>query len=102
MAVDLSSGFDAAQNPDVWMNVLAVLGGFLAPTVLRNVVDPNVRDLPDELYGVVIMLGGYSTSFAQSNAIALGGGVYVADRLLVRAGLKQTVTSLGQNVAGGS
>lgn len=77
------------------MQVLAVFAAFMAGTVARNVIEPNSPfDLPDELYGLLVMFGA-SYSPAYTREIQIGGGLYTADKLAERTGVKSTVTELG-------
>lgn len=96
----LNDSFDVLLDEDEWMEAGAVFAGFMAPSVVRNLLEGGMPfDAPDELYGVATMVGGqYAPMYA--NAISLGGGVYVADKLAERAELKQRVTALGNG--GGS
>jgi len=95
----LNEAFDTVADTDVWEDAAATMAGFLAPSVARNVIEPNSPfDAPDELYGVLVMAGGQASP-AYSHMITLGGATYTVDKLLERANVKQRVTSLG---AGGS
>jgi len=91
----LNDSFDVLMDVDEWERAAGVFAGFLLPTVAKNVIEPNSPyDIPDELYGVLVMVGGqYSPAY--SSELTLGGGVYVADQLAERAELKQSVQSMG-------
>lgn len=96
----LNDAFGVVADTGTWEDASAVLAGFLAPTVARNVLEPNTgMDLPDEVYGLLVVAGG-QFSPAYGNKLALGGATYTADKVLQRVGLKQTVTQLGSNVGG--
>lgn len=92
---NFTDSFDVLLDEDEWMEAGAVFAGFLAPTVARNVLEGGTPfDIPDETYGLVVMVGGqYAPMY--SNQISLGGGVYVADKLAERFDVKQAVTDLG-------
>jgi hypothetical protein len=94
---DLSEAWQTVASVDNWESVAAATGGFLAPSVVRNIVEPRSPwDVPDELYGVAVMAGAsYAPMYGRE--MAVGGGLYTADKALERIGLKQTVTNLGGN-----
>ncbi|WP_439028422.1 hypothetical protein [Haloarchaeobius sp. DT45] len=91
----LNAAFGTLADDDMWEDAVAALAGYLAPTALRNVIEPKTGlDLPDEAYGALVMAGGqYSPMY--SSSISLGGGIYVADKLTERFGLQQAVTGIG-------
>lgn len=91
----IEQAFDTLADADHWEEAVAVLGGFLAPTVVRNVVEGQTGfDVPDEAYGIaVIALGSYSPMYARE--LQIGGGAYAADKALERFGLKSSIESLG-------
>lgn len=95
MASTINDAFGTLAEADMWEDAVATLAGFLAPTVARNVIEPNTgMDIPDEVYGLIVLFGGqYSPMYG--NAISIGGGMYTVDQLLERLGLKQTVVGLG-------
>lgn len=92
---DLTEAFGVVADAQMWEESAAVLAGFLAPSIARNVAEGRTSfDIPDEAYGVAVMVAG-NYSPAYSAQIMLGGGVYSADKALERVGLKQTITSVG-------
>ena len=92
---ELQSQFETLLDTEEWLQIVAVFAAFLAGTVARNVIEPNSPfDLPDELYGLLVMFGAsYSPSYTRE--IQIGGGLYTADKFAERMGVKQTVTDLG-------
>lgn len=92
MAFSISEAFGNVADADTWERSAAVTGGYLAPTLARNLTEGQTSmDVPDELYGVAVMAGSrYSPAY--SNEIAVGGGLYAIDKTLERFDLKQTVT----------
>jgi hypothetical protein len=92
---DLQDQFDQLLDVEDWMMIIAVFAAFMAGTVVRNVLEPNTPvDLPDEVYGILVMLaGGYSPQYAGS--IVTGGGLYTVDKLAERFDLKQRVNQMG-------
>lgn len=95
MASNLTDSFSVLMDEDEWMQAGATFAGFLAPTVARNVFEGALPfDAPDEFYGVAVMVAGQKSPM-YSNYVSLGGGVYTADKLAQRAGIKQSVTQIG-------
>jgi hypothetical protein len=92
---NLTDSFDVLMDADEWERAGAVFAGFLAPTVVRKVGEGTTPfDVPDEAYGIAVMIGSSYAPMYQGE-LALGGGVYTVDKLAERAELKQTVTELG-------
>lgn len=91
----IEDAFGTLADTDHWEEAVGVLAGFLAPTVLHNVVSGRMgMEVPDEAYGVgIIALASFSPMYARE--MQVGGGVYVADKALERFGLKSTITNLG-------
>lgn len=91
----IEDAFGTLADADHWEEAVAALGGFLAPTIARNVVEGSTGfDVPDEAYGIAVMaLAQYSPMYVRE--VQLGGGMYAADKALERFGLKSTITSLG-------
>lgn len=93
---DLADAFDQLMSFDMWEEVAAILAGFFAPTVLNNLVSgfvPAAADIP-ETYGLAVV-GAAQFAPSYSNELSLGGGLYTADKLAERTGIKQTVVSVG-------
>lgn len=92
MAYSIDEAFGNLADADMWEQAAAVTGGYLAPTLVRNVVEGQTDfDTYDELYGIAVMAGsGYSPIY--STEMAVGGGLYSIDKALERFDLKQTVT----------
>lgn len=94
---NLTNSFDVLLEEDTWMEAAAIFAGFLFPTVVRNVLEPNTPfDAPDEVYGLAVMVGGQYAPMYQTQ-ITTGGGLYTVDKVAQRAGIKQRVTSMGAN-----
>lgn len=93
----LDQAFGTIADADMWEEAAAVLAGFLLPSIVRNIAEGRTSfDIPDEAYGLAVMVAGnYSPMY--SGEIMLGGGVYSADKALERFGLKQTITAMGGN-----
>ncbi|WP_306056984.1 hypothetical protein [Natronococcus wangiae] len=82
---------------DLWEEVALVFAGYLLPVVVKTVLEGRgIVELPDEVYGLISMVGaGYALDGRQRNAAAVGGGVYVADTVANgRIGVKQRLTEM--------
>jgi hypothetical protein len=93
--MNIDAAFGTLADAEMWEEAAAVTAGFLAPTVAQNLTNGLTDyDVPDEAYGALVVAGSqYSPAY--SGEMALGGGVYVADKLLERFGLKQTIEEAG-------
>lgn len=97
MAENLTDSFDVLLDQEEWMQAGAVFSGYLAPTVARNVIEPNAPfNVPDELYGVGVMVAGQYSPMYETE-ISLGGGVYAVDKLAERVDLQDRVAAVGGN-----
>jgi hypothetical protein len=77
----LNEAFDTLADGETWESAAAVMAGFLAPTVARNLFEPNVGvDLPDEVYGLLVVVGGQYSPMYGSH-VSLGGAVYSVETL---------------------
>lgn len=93
--MDLTSAFDDLVDEDYAVNVVVAFGAFMAPTVVKNTVERFVN-LPDEVYGLGVAYGAYTWLEGDTAMYAAaGGGLYTADQLAERAGVKSTVEGLG-------
>lgn len=92
--MDFGGAFEQIADDEFWMHAAMVFGGFLLPTVVANVVENFAGvDAPNEAYGVVLIVG--NEMLIGERALSIGGGVYTADALAQRFGLKETVTEMG-------
>ena len=92
---DAMDALDELADPEFWTNAGAVFAGFMAPTVARNLIEPNTSyDIPDETYGLLVV-GGAQYAPSHERELMLGGGLYAVDKLAERADLKQTISGVG-------
>jgi hypothetical protein len=93
--MNVDAAFGTLADADLWEEAAAVTAGFLLPTVAHNLINGMTDyDVPDEAYGALVIAGS-SYSPMYSGEMALGGGVYVADKLLERFDLKQSIQNAG-------
>ncbi|WP_232703148.1 hypothetical protein [Halobacterium wangiae] len=92
---DAMDALDELADPEFWSQAGVVFGGFMAPTVVRNLVEPNTTyDIPDELYGGAVVVGAqYSPAYKRE--IMLGGGLYAVDKAAERWNIKQHISEAG-------
>ena len=94
-ASNATDALDELADPEFWSQAGAVFGGFMAPTVARNLIEPNTTyDIPNELYGAVVVAGAqYAPAYERE--LMLGGGLYTVDKLAERFDLKQHISQVG-------
>lgn len=92
--MDFGGAFDQLADDEFWMAAATVFGGFLLPSVVANVVErTDTVSPPTEAYGIAVIVG--NEMFVGERMLSVGGGVYTADALAQRFGLKETVTEMG-------
>lgn len=96
MEAELGNAFDQVMSFEMWQEVAAILAGFFAPTVLRNLTQGMVPNTVDyrEVYGLAVVAGGQFSPM-YGNQISVGGGLYAADAAAERVGIKSTVMGVG-------
>lgn len=92
----LNQAFDRLANPGLWEDVIILAAAFMAGALVKNTIEGRVGvNLPDEAYGLLTAAGGtYVLSGNQSRFAVIGGGLYTADALATRMGIKATVENL--------
>jgi len=82
---------------DMWEDVIILFVGFIVPTLLKNTVEGrDIINLPDEVYGLVVIVGaGMLTSGSTRKFAAAGGGLYSVDALAQRLNIKTTLEEMG-------
>ena len=94
--MDVTSNFETLADEEFIVETLVVFAAFLAPTVLQSVAEmvlPSsyINRIPDELYGVALVVVVEMADAPYKRQIQTGGGLYTTDKLAERAGVKQTV-----------
>ena len=92
---DATDALDELADPEFWTNAGAVFAGFMAPTVARNLIEPNTSyDIPDATYGLLVVAGAqYAPAYKRE--LMLGGGLYAVDKLAEHFDLKQSISEVG-------
>ncbi|GGL57915.1 hypothetical protein [Halocalculus aciditolerans] len=87
---ELGNYFDEIADVDSWISIVVIAAAFFAGSVMKNTIERSV-DAPDELYGVVIMVGGVFAGGDYQHEIVTGGGLYTLDKAMERFGVKSKV-----------
>lgn len=75
---------DTLASEDYVMDVALVMAGFIAPAIVKwGIEDKWGKDLPNEVYGGTVAVGGAIYGGA-GRQVALGGGVHVLESLRER------------------
>lgn len=54
--MDIGEAFDAVADTDLWIDVVSLLAGFAAAAVAQSAIENRANtDLPDEVYGMVVV-----------------------------------------------
>lgn len=87
--------FDTLADGDFVMSVGVVFAAFFLPTVVSGAVSTvsqsTAQKIPQETYGVGVIVAAEAFLDDYRREAQLGGGVYTADKLAERAELKSTV-----------
>lgn len=98
----VSTAVTKLADTDVWVEAAYVGFGFFGPTIVENVAEGEISQIPDvpsELYGAGAMAAEYYfLSGKQRSRTMSGSGLFVIDALAERAGMKQTL----ENPMGGN
>ena len=95
-----SQTFDRLANPDLWIDVAAIGGGYLGASVVQVALEGNLPfDLPNEAYGLIVAYGGYTADMKHSSKLGTGGALYAFDAFAQRVGMKGAVTSMAGQAA---
>lgn len=95
--------FERLADFDMWEDVIVLFVGFIVPTLLKNTLDSRAPvDIPDEVYGLVVIVGaGYLLDGDMKTMASLGGGLYTVDVLLEdRLGLKSRIQNMAASAGG--
>jgi hypothetical protein len=96
-SMDFGDATETLANDDFWIDVAMLFVGFFGTTLVAMVVD-GVVDLPNELYGIGVAAA--SEAFTDYRMITAGAGLYTADVLATRVGVKDKITAMAQNAGG--
>jgi hypothetical protein len=94
---DVTDEFSRLMDSEFVVHVVVVLAAYMVPTLLKNTIEGrDVVDLPDEVYGVVTVLGsGYLLDGEYRKFAGIGGGVYTVEQAAERVGIKGAVEEMG-------
>lgn len=95
-SMNFGDAFDTLANDEYWIDVVMLFVGFFASSLAQSVFESVGPDLPNELYGIGVATANEIVS--DYRMVTVGGGLYAADTLAERFGLKDEVS----NLAGGN
>ena len=92
----VSTAIKKVADSDTWIESLYVAGGFFGPTVVENVVEGEIQQIPEkvpsEAYGLGAMAAEYKFLDGKQRSRAMAGsGLHVLDAVADRFGLKQSL-----------
>jgi hypothetical protein len=96
-SMDFGDSIETLANDDFWIDVAMLFVGYFGSTLVAMVFEGVGPDLPNELYGIGVAAG--AEAFTDYRMIAAGGGLYTADVLATRVGVKDTISELAQGGA---
>lgn len=101
MASNLNSSYETLADTETWMHVSVLAGGYIAGTFIKNTVEGRLSiDVPDEAYGIAIVVGAtYALDGDVQKFAAMGGGLHTLDALATRLGIKSQVQDLANGGA---
>jgi len=97
--MEFNDAFDVLSDTSTYTEMVAAAGaGFMASSITANLAERFApADLPDEANGLAVIALAEVADVPDKYArpMQFGGGVYTADALARRAGVKETITSIG-------
>ncbi|MDS0280626.1 hypothetical protein [Haloarcula onubensis] len=83
--MDFGNAIDTLASEDYVLDVALVMGGYVAPEAVKyGVEDIAGRDLPNEVYGGAVVVGGALYGGDAGKKVAIGGGVNIVEQLRER------------------
>mgnify|MGYP000398041801 CR=1 FL=1 len=72
--------FDTLADADFAVDVVTVFAAYMGTTLAAPTVDGMIpMDVPDELYGIVVIVAAEAFGGDYKRALQLGGGFYTVD-----------------------
>ena len=82
--MDFGNATETLVSEDYITDVALVMGGIAAPAAVKYGVENKMgRDLPNEVYGLTVAVGG-AVYGGEGRKVALGGGVHTMEALRTR------------------
>ena len=92
----LTEQFDAVLDDEMWLEIAAVGGGFLAAGTAQSVLEGSLPwSIPNEVYGVAVVLAAMQVDVPYSKQMAMGGGLNALDAAAQRVGIQESVAGIG-------
>ena len=90
--MNFGESFDTLANDEFWLDVAMLFVGYFGSVLAAMAFETVGPDLPNELYGIGV--AAVSETFTDHRMITAGGGLYTADVLAGRVGLKEQASAL--------
>lgn len=92
----LTEQFDAVLDDEMWLEVAAVGGGFLAAGAAQSALEGALPwSVPNEVYGIVVALAAMQVDIPYAKQMAMGGGLNTLDAAAQRVGIQESVAGFG-------
>lgn len=94
---ELTDSFEVLADGEMWVNIVVLGAGFMSGTLIKNTVEGrDLVNLPDESYGIGVVLASYFALDGDYQRFGmLGGGLYTVDKAAQRFGIKSRVEGMG-------
>lgn len=92
--MNFGDAFDTLANDDFWLDVVMLFVGYFGSVLAAMAFESVGPDLPNEVYGLGV--AGAVEAFTDYRMAAAGAGLYSADILAGRVGLKDEASALVQ------
>ena len=95
--MEFGDAFDVLSDTSTYTEMVGAAGaGFMASSITANLAERFAPgDLPDEANGLAVIALAEVGDVPYARPMQFGAGVYTADALARRAGVKETITSIG-------
>lgn len=90
--MNFGESFDTLANDEFWLDVAMLFVGYFGSVLAAVAFESIGPDLPNEMYGIGVI--AVSETFSDYRMISAGGGLYTADVLAGRVGLKDQASAL--------
>lgn len=95
--MEFGDAFTVLSDTSTYIEMVGAAGaGYMASSITANLAERIApADLPDEANGLAVIALAEVADVPYAEAMQFGGGVYTADALARRVGVKETITSIG-------
>jgi len=90
---DVLDEAEPLMDSDLWVDVAAVAGGFIASGAAQSVLEgPTPFDVPNEAFGVFVAVVVLYLDLPEARMMAIGAGMNSVDAAAQRIGIQNKVT----------